>query len=285
MCIRIQTCNFDRREPTKILHDGVYIFCIGSESDSFCQSLHLCCLLHRQSLPSNLVRDNDDRPFRLWLLPLLPEAISSWLKQQASPLEHCPCAFHWKHSLSKRRTLSFDFDSGLLTLFPQDRSDLWCFEFSSSDQYEVLQTSSIANNLFAHYFERFLNRTKPRQPEAEQSPVILTSTMLPAPHLKAFRSLIEFDPIERRSLGRRDFEGGKLTLNSPRHSPLRSSLLTVGSRLWVLGIRSPSWRFRCAICSWEYEFDIFLSDQYFLSKINIWCIQRLHIFQVCYQDI
>ena len=64
--------------------------------------------------------------------------------------------------------------------------------------------SSIVNNLSAHYFERFLDRTLPRRAEAEQSPVILTCTILPGSHRKAYRLLIiELDPIERRNLGHR----------------------------------------------------------------------------------
>ena len=56
--------------------------------------------------------------------------------------------------LSSQR-LSFLLDSWWLLLFPQLRSRLWSFEFSSSDQHEVLQTSSIVNNLSADYVERF----------------------------------------------------------------------------------------------------------------------------------
>ena len=54
----------------------------------------------------------------------------------------------------------------------------------------------VSNGLF--------NRTMPRQSEAEQSPVILTCTILPGSHLKAYRLLtIKLDPIERRNLGHR----------------------------------------------------------------------------------
>ena len=42
------------------------------------------------------------------------------------------------------------------------------FEFSSSDQYEVLQLSSIVNSSAFHYFEQFLDHTKPTQSEVEQ---------------------------------------------------------------------------------------------------------------------
>ena len=99
--------------------------------------------------------------------------------------------------------LNVDFLSWLI-LFPQLRSRLWSFEFSSSDQYEILQTSSIVNNLSAHCFEQFLGRTKLRESEAEQNPAILTWKNPPGSHRNAFRSLIiELDPIEGRNLGRR----------------------------------------------------------------------------------
>ena len=52
--------------------------------------------------------------------------------------------------------------------------------------------------------ERFLDRTKPRRSEAEQSPANLICTILPGSHLKACRLLkMELDPIERRNVGRR----------------------------------------------------------------------------------
>ena len=93
------------------------------------------------------------------------------------------------------------FDSWWLLLSPQLRSGLWSSEFSSSDQYEVLQTFSIVNNLSVHCFGQFLSRTKPRQSEAEQSPAILTCTILSGSHLNACRLFImKLDPIERRSL-------------------------------------------------------------------------------------
>ena len=63
-------------------------FCIGIECNFSCQNYHLFRLLYRQSLPSNWVREKT----------LLPEAIVSWLKLHESPVEHCQCASHWKHS-------------------------------------------------------------------------------------------------------------------------------------------------------------------------------------------
>ena len=74
----------------------------------------------------------------------------------------------------------------------------WSFDFSSSDQYEVLQTILILTNSVVHCFWQFLGRTKSRQSEAEQ---ILTCTILPGSYLKAFHSLIKVhDPMWRRNL-------------------------------------------------------------------------------------
>ena len=73
------------------------------------------------------------------------------------------------------------FDSWWLLLFPQFRYGLWSFEFSSSDQYEVLEMSSILNYSVVHCFAQFQGRTKPKQSEAEQSPVFLTCMILPWP--------------------------------------------------------------------------------------------------------
>ena len=62
--------------------------------------------------------------------------------------------------------------------------------------------SSIVNNLSAHYFEQFLGHIKPKQSEAEQSPVILSCPVLPGSHLEAYHLLmIELDRIQRRNLG------------------------------------------------------------------------------------
>ena len=67
--------------------------------------------------------------------------------------------------LSSQRWLSFLFDSWWLILFPEHRSETWSFEWSSPDQYEVLQLSSIVNNSAFHCFEHFLDHTKPTQSE------------------------------------------------------------------------------------------------------------------------
>ena len=49
-CIHSETCSFDTLEDADIYMTGFYNFCIGTESDFFCQRFHLCCLFHRQSL-------------------------------------------------------------------------------------------------------------------------------------------------------------------------------------------------------------------------------------------
>ena len=167
---------------------------------SFCmKSFPFCCLIplrvfvpRRQSLPS-YQRHCFQRPLSHdWnYMSLLLNIV------HVSPTENTL-------SLSSQRRLSFLFDSWWQLLFPQLRSGLWSFEFSLSDQYEVSQTSWIIKNLSARFFERFLDRTKSTRSEAEQSPVILTCTILPRSHLKVCRLLIiEVDPIERRNLGRR----------------------------------------------------------------------------------
>ena len=73
------------------------------------------------------------------------------------------------------------FDSWSLLLSLLLHSGLWRFEFSSSDQHEVLQMSSILNYSVVHCFAQFLGRTKLKQSEADQSRVILTCLILPWP--------------------------------------------------------------------------------------------------------
>ena len=79
-------------------------------------------------------------------------------------------------------------------------------EVSSSDHLinRSFTAVFIRTQLVCPFFERFLDRTKPGQSEAQQSPVTLTCTILLVSHLKVFRSLIiELDPIQRRNLGHR----------------------------------------------------------------------------------
>ena len=60
------------------------------------------------------------------------------------------------------------------------------------------------NNSALLCFDQFPDHTRPTQSEVEQNSVILTCTILPGSHLRAFRSLIiVHDPIWRRNLGRR----------------------------------------------------------------------------------
>ena len=110
----------------------------------------------------------------------------------------------WKEALplsSQRRLRSF------LTLGDWSPFHNFALDSEISSSHHLinlifLQTSSIVNNLSVHCFEPFLDRTKPRQSEAEQSPATLTCTILPGSHLKACRLLIiDLDPIERRNLG------------------------------------------------------------------------------------
>ena len=61
------------------------------------------------------------------------------------------------------------------------------------------------------------------------------------------------------------------------------------SKSWCSEFVISSWQFCCSVCNWEYEFIIFLSDQYFFrvdsSGIDIWCVHLFQIFQVGHQDI
>ena len=171
---------------------GLYIFYKGTEYCSLClKSFPLCCLMFlriflplRQSWPSNLVREQtivlfvSDRRTSLLVL-----VCHDWNYMSLLSTENTI-------PLSSLRKLSFLFDSWWLLLFPHLRSELWSLEFSSSDQYEVLQTHSLVKNLSAHHFEQFMGHRKPQQSEAEQSPEILTCTIVPRSHLKAHRLLI-----------------------------------------------------------------------------------------------
>ena len=119
----------------------------------------------------------DDRPSRLCPLHKSPCARfvvteTTWVS--FLNIVHVPSTENTL-PLSSLRRLSFLLDTWLLILFQQLRSGPWSFEFSSSEQYEVLQTSSIVNKSSAHYIGQFLGQTKPTQSEAEQSPVILTA--------------------------------------------------------------------------------------------------------------
>ena len=70
-----------------------------------------CCPLPSVCFALEWDAGEDDRPFCLWpFLLFFPQACGSWLKLHESPLEHCPCDFHWKHSpifLATKAFLSF----------------------------------------------------------------------------------------------------------------------------------------------------------------------------------
>ena len=178
ICIRSQACSFDTRKGAKIYMAGFYNFGISTEFCTFClKSFHLCCLMvlkiflpRRQSWPLNLVRDKTIvlfvSDYRTSLLVLVCD---DWnYMSLLLNIVHVPST----DSILPLSSPRWPFFPWLLLLFPQLRSGLWNFDFWSSDQYEVLQTSSIVNNLSAQYFGRSLSRTKPRQYEAEESHAI-----------------------------------------------------------------------------------------------------------------
>ena len=93
-----------------------------------------------QTWPSNLVREktvvllvSDHRA------SLLELVCHGW--NYMSLLSNIVHVLSTQHNLTlcSPRRLSFLFDSWWLILFPQLRFGLWSFEFSSSDQYDVLQ--------------------------------------------------------------------------------------------------------------------------------------------------
>ena len=134
----------------------------------------------------------DDRPFRLWLVPLFPEATKgSWLKLQESPLEHCSCAFHWKHSHLLKEGFVSILTLGDWTLFQNTFP-----ESKASDSHHLINMKfhcsqfSFVDSSVSHCFEQLLDHTMPSQSEIGRNSVILTCTILPWWGLKAFLSLI-----------------------------------------------------------------------------------------------
>ena len=175
---RSQTCSFDTREDAKFYLTGFLNFTsewkfsplVWRDVLIVARNLFEDFLSLRQSWPSNLVREKTIVLFvsdhRASLLELV---CHDW--NFMSLLSNIVHVLSTQHTLpvSSPRMPSFLFDSWWLILFPQLRFGLWSFEFSSSDQYEVLQMSSIVNNLSVHWFERCLDRTTtPRRSEAEQ---------------------------------------------------------------------------------------------------------------------
>ena len=141
-----------------------------------------------------------DRPFRLWLLALFPEARESWLKQHESPLEHCPCAFHWKHSY-------FPLNIGVVSFLTLGD---WTPFHKIVPGFEIQISRHLINMKFH------------RSPQLSTIPCLIfraTSwsykditfqswasicTILRGSGLKAFHSLIiVHDPISHRNLGHR----------------------------------------------------------------------------------
>ena len=68
-----------------------FSYLLPDPCEDFCSSPSVCFAFEWDA-------GEDDRPFRLWPSPLFPEARRSWQKLHGSPVEHWPCAFHWKHS-------------------------------------------------------------------------------------------------------------------------------------------------------------------------------------------
>ena len=133
------TCSFDIREGAKNHMTDYYNFCIGTEFCSFClKSLHLCCLIllrvflpRRLSWPSNLVRQRTTVLFVSDLRHGFPRLLHDWnCMSVLSIIVHLIC---------------------IEKILPRQLR---------SDQYEVLQTSSILNNSFVNCFWQFLGRTK-----------------------------------------------------------------------------------------------------------------------------
>ena len=151
----LKTCIFDTREDSKFTWRVLDNFCYGTEFRSFClKSCPLCCLM-----------------FFWGFSPFVILGLRVWRGRRRSVSDHCTCllvlvSHDWncmRNSLplSSQLRLSILSDSWWLTLIPRHRSEPWSFEFSPSDQHEVLQTSSMVNNLSVHCFERFFGRTKP----------------------------------------------------------------------------------------------------------------------------
>ena len=175
--ILFQTCNSDTREDartymtdfTDLNRHGVSLLSVESSCllpdpcEDFCSSPSVCFSVESDA-------GEDECRFCLWPLPLFPVTLGSWLKLHESPLELLSVCLPLKtlsHFPLSVGFLSF-FDSWWLILFPQHRSGPCSVEFSSSDQYEVLQLSSIVDSS-APCFAPFLGHTKPTQSEAEQN--------------------------------------------------------------------------------------------------------------------
>ena len=96
--IVFQTCNSDTREGARTDMTDFYRIWIGMEFHSCPMSFPALWGFLSLTVSCKSSNQKDDRPFRLWPCPLFPDSWMSWLKLHESPLEHCPRAFHWKHS-------------------------------------------------------------------------------------------------------------------------------------------------------------------------------------------
>ena len=120
--------------------------------------------------------------FRLWQLSLFPQASTwSWLKLQESPFGTLSMCLPLKTLSHFPVDIGFVFflTLGDCTLFPQNRSGLWNFDLSSSDQYEVSLQYSIVDSSVSHCFDQVPDHAMPSQSEVERNSVILTCTILP----------------------------------------------------------------------------------------------------------
>ena len=105
--------------------------------------------------------------------------------------------------LSSQRRLCFLYDSGNRSSFHNIFSNS---EVSISHHLINMKFHCSFQSLtvrILHCFVQLLDHAKPSQSEVEQSPLILTCTILPGSRLEAFRLLlIVHDPIVHRNLGR-----------------------------------------------------------------------------------
>ena len=209
ICIQSQTCSFDIREDApnhmtgllQFLYWHGFLLIVSEELSYLLPVVFWGCFSLRQSLPSNLVRERTIVLLVSDHRTSLPCTSLSWLELHESPFEHCPCAY----TPTFLSTWAF-CPVWLLVTAPLATTSFRSLKFRILISWSIWILTEVfnLNNVSAHFFERFLGRTKPRRSEAEQNPAILTCTILPGSHLWEFRSLIiELCPIERRNLGRR----------------------------------------------------------------------------------
>ena len=121
--ITLLTCSFDTRNDN-IYMTGFYKSCIGMEFRSFClKSDTLCCLMFLRIF----------FPFvslclRIWCGRRRSSFSSLWLKLHESPVEHCLCAFHSKHSPTFLSKWAF-FPCWLLVTDPRSTTSFRTLKF------------------------------------------------------------------------------------------------------------------------------------------------------------